>query len=148
MSSPSAPDPDSLRHAITSLGDWPRKVVIGVVVLMMKEPQKIRDREWLLELYTHVAAQALEMGDERLGELQDLVREQRDEILNLCFQLFLRVAEDARQAGGTPTLAQASVMAMAYFSEGPSPEFEPDFSKRAADQDQDAPDGRTGYGLQ
>jgi|FLOH01.1.fsa_nt_gi hypothetical protein len=130
MTSPSptggltSPEPDRLHTDLMALAEGPSKIVAGLVVLMMKEPQKVRDREWLMEAYTHIAAQALEMGDARLQELQEIIRTERDSVLNLSFQLFMRVAEDAAALGGTPTLAQASMMALAYFSDGPSPTFE------------------------
>ena len=123
---PSAvPSPKALRTQLMGLGEDERKVIAGMVVLMMKEPEKVRDREWILEAYTHISAQALEMGDERLEQLKELVRERRDLVLNASFGLFFRVAQDAAELGGTPTLAQATVMAMAYFTDGPSPSFEP-----------------------
>ncbi|MFT4709371.1 MAG: hypothetical protein ACI8Q9_000491 [Planctomycetota bacterium] len=129
MSSPdqpsAVPSPEELKAQLMGLGADERKVIAGMVVLMMKEPGKIRDREWLLEAYTHISAQALEMGDERLEQLKELVQERRDLVLNTSFALFFRVAQDAAELGGTPTLAQASVMAMAYFSDGPAPSFEP-----------------------
>lgn len=122
---PSAvPSPEALRTQLMGLGADERKVIAGMVVLMMKKPGKVRDREWLLEAYTHISAQALEMGDERLDQLKELVQERRDLVLNASFGLFFRVAQDAAEIGGTPTLAQASVMAMAYFTDGPSPSFE------------------------
>ena len=121
----SIPSPEDLKAQLMGLGEDERKVIAGMVVLMMKEPDKVRDREWLMEAYTHISAQALEMGDERLNELKALIQERRDLVLNASFALFFRVAQDAAQAGGTPTLAQATVMAMAYFTDGPSPTFEP-----------------------
>ena len=121
----SIPSPEDLKAQLMGLGEDERKVIAGMVVLMMKEPDKVRDREWLMEAYTHISSQALEMGDERLDELKALIQERRDLVLNASFALFFRVAQDAAQAGGTPTLAQATVMAMAYFTDGPSPTFEP-----------------------
>ena len=125
MESSPLPESAELRTFLMGLEEGQRKVIAGLVVLMMKEPEKVRDREWLMEAYTHVSAQAHEMGDARLDELQVILKRDRDLILNTSFQVFLSVARDAADAGGTPTLAQASVMAMAYFTDGPSPSFEP-----------------------
>ena len=144
ISSPDSPKSDPLRVDLMALPEAPRKIVAGLVVLMMKEPDKVRNREWLLEAYTHIAAQALEIGDEHLGKLQAIIQDERDRVLNLSFQLFLRVAEEARALGGTPTLAQASVMAMAYFTDGPSPTFEPVAPQGMADNQILPGEGGTG----
>jgi hypothetical protein len=118
------PTPEGLRAELDGLDQEERKVVGALIVVMMREPARVREREWLLEAYAHIASQALEMGDEQLEQLRDWVRTHRDRVLNASFRLFLRVAEDLRSAAyvdedgepAPPTLGQATVLAMTYFA--------------------------------
>ncbi len=117
------PSPDAMRAELDGLSPECRKVVGGLIVAMMRESDKVRDREWLMEAYAHIASQALEMGDERLDELRAWVQENRDACMNAGFRLFMRVARDLEGAehkdeDGQPaelTLGQATVVAMTYF---------------------------------
>jgi len=117
-----------MRSELDALSPESRKVVGALIVVMMREPDKVRDREWLMEAYSHIASQALEMGDEKLDELRDWIRANRDACMNAGFRLFLRVARDLEGAehldeDGEPaplTLGQASVVAMTYFGSSES----------------------------
>ena len=123
------PSPEAMRAELDALSPECRKVVGALIVVMMREPDKVRDREWLMEAYAHIASQALEMGDEQLDVLQAWVRDNRDTCMNAAFRLFLRVARDLEGAehvdeDGQPvelTLGQASVVAMTYFGSDGSP---------------------------
>ena len=121
------PAPEAMRVELDRLDERERKVVGGLIVAMMREPDRVRDREWLLEAYAHIASQALEMGDAELDALRDWVRAHRDGCLNAAFRLFLRVARDLEglevvDEDGEPaalTLGQATVQAMTYFGTAP-----------------------------
>lgn len=114
-SSESIPEPAALRAELARLSDTGRKVSGGLVVVMMREPQRAREREWLLENYTVLTAKALEADRLKDDELKALVRSERDVILNATMRLFLRVARDLEGLGGTPSLGQATVIALSYF---------------------------------
>lgn len=127
---PVVPEPEAMRAELDGLSADQRKVIGGMIVAMMREPDKLRDREWLLEAYSHIASQALEMGDERLEELREWVRANRETCLNASFRLFLRVARDLEtreltDEDGEPvalTLGQATIVAMTYFGSEPAAE--------------------------
>ena len=111
----SVPEPAILRAELASLSQEARKVVGGLVVVMMREPERVRDREWVLENYTLLASDALGLGNAEVAELQAFVQSERDGILNATMRLFLRVARDLEGLGGQPTLGQATMVALSYF---------------------------------
>lgn len=120
--SPKAPDldPARVRAELAALDATGQKVAGGLVVVMMREPERVRDREWLLENFTLLSAKALELSDADKDALQAYVRAERDAVLNATFRLFLRVAEDVRglsgeAAEGAGTLGQATMIALSYF---------------------------------
>jgi len=87
---------------------------------MMHSPERVREREWLLENYTLLAAEALGPRATVVAELQAFVRAERDAALNAAFRLFLRVAADLEGLASLPgappaTLGQATVVALSYF---------------------------------
>lgn len=100
--------PAKVRAELAALGPDARKIAGGLVVVMMREPDRVRDREWLLENFTLLSAKALELGDEDQAALQDFVRRERDAVLNATFRLFLRVAEDMRGLTGAAVEGPAS----------------------------------------
>lgn len=113
-------DPATVRAELAALGPAARKVAGGLVVVMMREPERVRDREWLLENLTLLSAKALDYGDAEQEALRAFVREERDAVLNATFRLFLRVAEDVKglTAGeATGTLGQATMIALSYFED-------------------------------
>ncbi len=114
------PSPAELRAELAALSHDARKIVGGLVVVMMREPGRVREREWLLETYTLLAAEALGLGDAEVERLEAFVRSERDATLNAAFGLFLRVAADLEGLGANPgappaTLGQATVVALSYF---------------------------------
>jgi len=117
MTSPSnsVPEPAALRAELARLSQEARKVVGGLVVVMMREPERVREREWVLENYTLLASDALGLDDAAVAELQEFVRAERDGVLNATMRLFLRVAQDLEGLGGEPTLGQATMVALSYF---------------------------------
>jgi hypothetical protein len=111
-------DPAVVRAELAALSHTGRKIAGGLVVVMMREPERVREREWLLENFTLLSAKALELGDANQAELQAYVRRERDAVLNATFRLFLRVAQDVHglNAGeSTGTLGQATILALSYF---------------------------------
>jgi len=117
-------EPARVRSELAALGADARKIAGGLVVVMMREPNRVRDREWLLENFTVLSAKALELGDEDQAELKAFVRRERDAVMNATFRLFLRVAEDMRgltggvaEGGASGTLGQATMVALSYFDE-------------------------------
>lgn len=111
----SIPEPADLRAELAGLSQTARKVVGGLVVVMMREPERVRDREWLLENYTLLSSEALGLGDDEVEQLKEFVRSERDAVLNATLRLFLRVARDLEGIGGQPTLGQATMVALSYF---------------------------------
>ena len=119
------PDRPTLRAGLAALSPAASKTAAGVIVVMMREPGRVRDREWLAEVFTRVAAKALEfpepLGPEHSRELQRFVRREHRNVLNLCAALFVRVAEDLLESGRDPArsdLAEATRLALGYFRPG------------------------------
>ena len=111
--------PEDLRRQLRSLGPDTQKIVGGLVVIMMRDSERIREREWLLENFTVLAAKAKGLSEAQTQELQAFVQAERDGALNAAFALFLRVAADLEglgKHGDQPaTLGQATVIALSYF---------------------------------
>jgi hypothetical protein len=121
------PDRPALRAALAALAPAAQKTAAGVIVLMMREPTRVRDREWLSEVFTRVAGRALGLAEKpsaaETEELRRFARRNHREVLNLCAALFVRVAEDLVSSGTPPAsadLAQATRIALGYFAPGSS----------------------------
>ncbi|MBK8979050.1 MAG: hypothetical protein IPM29_24400 [Planctomycetes bacterium] len=79
-----------------------RRVLGAVTLLMMVEPQQIRDREWLAERFVQVAIFAHGFDpdsppDADVRTIQDFARARMDPILTTALGLFVRIAEDLQQ---------------------------------------------------
>jgi hypothetical protein len=116
------PDRTSLRSELAALTPAAQKTAAGVIVVMMREPERVRDREWLLEVFTRVAGRALGFPERpsaaQTDELRRFARQNHRQVLNLCAALFVRVAEDLLASGQAPAsadLATATRLALGYF---------------------------------
>jgi len=62
------PTPDDVRRALAPLDARGQKVVAGLLTVMIKSPDKVRDREWIAEQLTHLVLLA---GDFEVDSVQD-----------------------------------------------------------------------------
>jgi len=119
------PDRPTLRATIADFDPTAQKVVGGMVLAMMHQPDSVQDREWLSEGLTQMAGQAMELPDvpnpEQLESLRVWIMEHRDAVLNAAFAVFVRTAEDlqASQPGVELTFDRASSAALVYLAPAP-----------------------------
>ena len=113
------PSPTEVRQSLALLDARQHKLVGGVLAVMIKNPDRVRDREWITEQLTHLyllASDAEGDGPDGVVEAQRYLEANVNPILNASYQLFLRVAEDlAPRAQAGFTFEKAMEQAMAYF---------------------------------
>lgn len=102
-----APTPESTRAALRDLDDRGRKIAVGLFSVMVTEPSRVKDREWMSEKLTEVTLLAggfeADAPDATVHAVQDEVREQAPELFAAAFALFQRVGLDLAEdppAGG------------------------------------------------
>ena len=49
-----APTPDEVRHALAHFDDQRQKIVAGMLTVMIENPKRVREREWIAEQLTQV----------------------------------------------------------------------------------------------
>jgi hypothetical protein len=115
---PSAADVQAL---LAPLDARDRKVLGGLVLHMMREPQRVRDREWLAQRFVELATVAEHAGaaeaaatSDDVAEIAGYARVRMTSVLNAAFALFVRTATDLQERGGAPTLADAHALLRAY----------------------------------
>ncbi len=119
-----APTPEEVRELIAPFDARDRKVLGGVVALLMSEPARIRDGEWLNERFLQVATFAHGFDEEGGAEVAggtdavELVRgyaeQRRRPILNAAIALFVRTAEELQAGGSPPSMEAAQQIVSAY----------------------------------
>ena len=115
------PEPDEVRRQLADLDEREEKIVAGLFALMIREPGRVRDREWLLERLTQAALLSsgaeeseAEAGED-LGELRGYLEEHHARLLAASFLLFQRVGTDlAPRAAAGFTLEEALAAALGY----------------------------------
>ena len=116
------PGPKEIRAAIAELNGTERKVLGGMVVLMIHNHQKIKDQEWVAESFTRVSVSALERNtegpvDEDIQVVSTFIEKSMGPVLNVAFPLFAQVAVDMQGQTGDAgfTLEDACTQALHYF---------------------------------
>lgn len=111
-----------LRATLAHFDERRKKIVGGVLAVMIENPGRIREREWIAEQFTQVVllASGLEDVDDAqdgLAQIQTYARENIAPILNACYRLFQVVAEDLAASAGEEgfTREDAMVRALEYF---------------------------------
>jgi len=97
--------PEAVLRALSGLDPAELKAAGGMVLVMMSEAERARDREWVSEHFVQVASQALELPAGELAaddtlRLQSWVRAHMGRVLNATYALFGRVASDLAQRHG------------------------------------------------
>jgi len=111
------PSADDVRALVRPLDQLDRKVLGGLLALLMTEPARIRDREWVAQQFVQLAvvAHGFDGGEDAVSsddvELVQLYAERRmPAILPAMFALFVRVADDLRARGGAFALDDAQAL--------------------------------------
>lgn len=116
----------ALRQRLASLDARQRKIVGGVLAVMIENPERVREREWISEQFTQVVL--LACGFEDVGSVQEAVervqgyaREQIDPLLSACYELFTVTAEDlAPRVREGVTREEALAHALDYLGQDPA----------------------------
>lgn len=93
-----APTPEDVRRALAPLDVRQQKIVAGLLALVMREPARVREREWMAERLTQVTLLAGEFEADTPAEgvrvVQEYLRLQAETLLNATLLLFQRVGLD------------------------------------------------------
>ena len=118
------PTRDELRADLARFDETKKKIVGGMLAVMFRTPDRVRDREWIAEQFTQVALltgqfDQAEHAHEGLDEAQAWIRDNIDMTLNACFALFVHVADDMGSTtsgeGEPPSPSDAMLQALTYF---------------------------------
>lgn len=118
--------PDDLRRRLAALDGRSRKVVSGLVAVMMRHPARVREREWMAE---QLASVALLAGDGEADSARDAPHAlqawlggRADGLLEAAFLLFGRVGLDLAPRAGSLTPEDALAHALSYLPEAGAPD--------------------------
>ncbi len=118
-----APTPDEVRALVQPLDDLDRKVLGGLVALLMSHPGRVRDREWIAEQFVAVATVAHGFDDQGGPATSDDVERIRayaadrmGRVVGVGLALFVRVAADLHARGAAFTFADAQAAVGGYLS--------------------------------
>lgn len=114
---------EELRARIRALDPTEKKVLGGLIVLMIRNHDRIKDTEWIFESLARLSVPALGLDqegevDEDLDTVQEFVQRSSRQLLNVAFPLFVAVAGDMRQKmadGESYALDDACARALDYF---------------------------------
>lgn len=115
-------DRESLRRTLSAFDERQRKIVGGVIAVMIEHSARVRDREWVAEKFTQVVLLSAESEDasgteEMMERVREYARENVDAILNACYLLFQYTAEDMESRGeGGFTREEAVLHALSYLA--------------------------------
>jgi len=107
-----------LREVLAAFDDRQKKIVGGVVTVMIGNPHRVRDREWISEQFTHVTLLASGFEDvssaqDGLEQIQGYVQDNITPILNACYRLFQCVAADIAAGGAAQDMDRADAVEVA-----------------------------------
>ena len=114
-----APSPDDVRRALAGLDDRKRKIVAGLFALLIENPTRARDREWVCEELARVTTLAggfeADSPDAGVAAVEGFLREHSEALLGATFLLFQRVGLDlAPRAAAGFSFEEALRAGLAY----------------------------------
>ncbi len=93
-----APTPEEVRSALVDFDARHEKIVAGMLTVMIKNPNRVRDREWMAEQLTELTLLASEFEVKSTPDgvrvIQDFLQRHSEELLRASFLLFQRVGLD------------------------------------------------------
>lgn len=112
-----------IRAQIQTLSVAEKKVLGGIMVVMIHNHARVKDREWIAENFTRLAVPALGLEqagdvDADLDAVTEFVGTSLGPVLNIAYPLFALVAADMQgkmAAGESHSLEDAVEQAMGYF---------------------------------
>lgn len=118
-----APTPDEVRALIAPFDALDRRVTGGVITLLMRDPERVRDQEWLAERFVEVAVVAHGFPEDGTATTEDVevvrtyAESRRRPILNAAIALFVRTAVELTAAGEPPTHERAHEVIRSYLGD-------------------------------
>lgn len=114
-----SPTPDEVRRALAHLDARGQKIVIGLLALMMRNPQGVREREWTAEQLSQVTLLAggfeADSPQAAVQGVRDFLQAHGQGLLGAALFLFQRLALDlAPRAAAGFTLEEALGCALEY----------------------------------
>lgn len=98
MAGMTVPTPEEVRLALASLDTRRQKIVAGLFAAMIREPARVRDREWIAQQLAEIAVLAGEFEadspDAGVRAVQEFLQESAEELLSSSYLLFQRVGMD------------------------------------------------------
>jgi hypothetical protein len=125
-----SPTPETVRAALAGFDERHQKIVAGLLFVMMRAPERVREREWMAEQLTRVTLLAGELEADTPADgvavMQAFLRAHATELLDAALLLFQRVALDlAPRAAAGFTVEDALCVGLAYLppaETAPTPE--------------------------
>ncbi len=115
------PTPDDVRRALAPLDARGQKVVAGLLTVMIKSPDKVRDQEWIAEQLTHLVLLAgdfeVDSVQGGVAAVQTYLQENAEPQVTGALLLFQRVGLDmAPRAEAGFTFEEAMQQGLSYFT--------------------------------
>lgn len=111
-----------LKTTLAGFDERQKKVIGGMLAVMIEHPNSVQDREWISEQLTQITLltadfEHLEDVMQGVTEVQAYLRAHAEVFISVCFQLFQFTAEDLapRVARGI-TREEALAHALGYFT--------------------------------
>ena len=93
-----APSPEAVRAALAHFDVRRQKVVAGLFGVMIQNPIRVRDREWICQQLTEMATLAgdfeAESAPAAIAAVEEFLQENSAELLSAAYLLFQRVGLD------------------------------------------------------
>jgi len=119
-----SPTPDAVRRALADFDARQLKIVAGLLAVMMRAPQRVREREWMAEQLAQVTLLAGEFEADTptaaVSAVENFLRTHAHELVSAALLLFQRVGLDlAPRAAAGFTFEEALGLGLAYFPGSP-----------------------------
>ncbi len=123
----SSPTPAEVQQALAELDPRELKIVGGMLAVMIREPKRVRDREWMAEQITHLTLLAgdfeADSGPDAVAAVEGYLHEKATRLLHCSLLLFQRVGLDmAPRTQSGFSFEEAMQQGLSYFQ--PPPESE------------------------
>lgn len=116
-------DPETLRAKLAQLGPREQKTVLGLFTVMIQNPARVRESEWMSEQVTHLSLMAGEFDADTpqagVEAVQSYLAVHAEPMLETATLLFQRVGLDLQpkvQAGESFTSEDAVNLALSYLA--------------------------------
>lgn len=126
------PTPDELRATVGAFDPIRKRIFASLIVEMIGNSERVREREWISEKFARTAALALELeteadsGPAAVAAVQEYARENMTPVLDAAYGVFQAVARTMSERSGGFSFDDAVEEALSYVASGDDAEAEPD----------------------